>query len=247
MRRNIGGMVSIHWQSLVLAVTLCGEVSKTCVNQEPMLASLGVSRSAKAITQTGYLDVPDNHWVFETLLRLKKDGLYDEFKLMRLHPEYFHIGRDDWGLKTRTGVAAAIVSCCKKTESLADLMEQSAMLPSELPKTAESINAFASATANQAKYRNLDALDQPLSALVREFNVDILALNEDPVALKRRAVNALHRLSHLQVFAPGSTLNQFKDVPPDHWAAKHLLELRKLGILRGYSNNCFLTSKPSPQ
>jgi len=114
-----------------------------------------------------------------------------------------------------------------------------------LPIGVESETAFASATANQEKYRNLDARCQGLYLLLREFNTEILLLIEDPVALKRAATSALHRLSHLQASLPGSASAQFKDVPPGHWFAKQLLDLRNLGIITGYPSGLFQTAEPS--
>lgn len=46
-------------------------------------------------------------------------------------------------------------------------------------------------------------------------------------------------LSTLAIPEFGSALNQFPDVPTNHWAAKAILDLRKHDLLHGYPEGSF--------
>jgi hypothetical protein len=209
-------------------------------NRFATTATLALSIYAIGFAQSRYPDLPDNHWVFEDLVRLKKGGLYDEFELMRKRPDYFHFGRDNWDFTSRKSVAAAVVLSCNKAQRLADERERRAKLPSLLPVGKSSRDAFKSIVATQSEGAYVEeSCRGPIIALINEFRAEIQALGESPAELKSNTLNALYRLSHVQASEPASALVQFKDVPPNHWAGIQILELRKLGILQGYPTGGF--------
>ncbi len=116
-----------------------------------------------------------------------------------------------------------------------------------LPIRIESENAFTSATyrTKGSIATSMNSVKEFSALFPREFKPEIVAQHEDPVALGHSAVNGLYRLSHLRVTRPGSSLRQFNDVPQVHWAARSVLELRKLGIMRGYGTDYFDLVRPS--
>jgi len=50
---------------------------------------------------------------------------------------------------------------------------------------------------------------------------------------------AKFRFTHWRTPIPGIALQQFKDVPSDHWAAKAVKDLRAAGLIDGYPDGTF--------
>ena len=78
-----------------------------------------------------------------------------------------------------------------------------------------------------------------LPPLIDEFSPEIRNNLHDPRLLKGQLRRAICLLTSVRVATPGEALRQFPDVPPNHWAASAIQELRAANILHGYPTGKF--------
>ena len=174
------------------------------------------------MSQDSFRDIPDSHWVIEDMHRFKQDGLiapYIEGLICRAP------------LLTRTVIAGRVHQCYKSLRILADNYEKTARKLSIAISGPDADKARTELSAEAERLKEGVTRWEPmLKNLVHEFNPELHKLEPDPNSV----IRTCERISRCQVPAIGSSLVQFRDVPENHWAAKQVLELRRLGFIDGY-------------
>lgn len=203
----------------------------------------GTAPSFRYQTDQGIHDVPfpdilENHSVFEDLQLLKKQGLLDIPGFYKRYPEEVGNGRYHRPAYRRL-LAWVLTYSCRDAIALADSHDAIATSIATMKAGNQAANALALAGQYQKEFAGAETLGKPYAELFSVFKKDLAAIGQDAKELEHGTLNALYRLSHLQISRPGSALGQFSDVRPDHWAAKAVLELRREGILRGYPGENF--------
>lgn len=72
-----------------------------------------------------------------------------------------------------------------------------------------------------------------------EFAAELNAMHRRPGEIVVIVDRLRSAAANARMPAPGSALKQFSDVPSNHWAARDVLELRRLGLVDGYPDDRF--------
>ncbi len=198
-------------------------------NFSSVILTLLLTSVTLAQSKTLFPDIPDNHWVYENILRLKNGGLLTGFPDgLVYHAQPI----------TRTYFASAVNTSFTMLKSLTLAAESEARQPGFMstgPAADESLKiAFSEIAILQDE---VAFYEESFPKLMKVFTPELtnLGVNVPGTLHDIRAVCS--HIRRLQVSQPGSALVQFEDVPPSHWAAKQVLELRQLGIIQGYPHS----------
>jgi hypothetical protein len=175
-------------------------------------------------------DVPANHWVFEDIQFLKNVGLTYGYPLGLIH-----------GARPASRYEIAVATHVAYTNLLAkknELLEKGRK-PGFEPVGSVSKSDFAEASAIQPFTSDAPKAAEMITALVVQFKPELTELGVDTTEMKHDLNFALSQVKSYRILRPGTALSQFSDVQADHWAARQILELRKLGILQGYPSGRF--------
>jgi len=189
-----------------------------------------VSKPASAVASDSFLDVPDNHWVFEAMLRLTKDGL------MVGYPVGF-VGRDGQRA-SRYEFAVCSYACFSNLKSVTSHLVKWTRAPGLVAAGPAADKSYRDTRDQLQILKNDIATCEPLlDKLFKEFTPELKTLGVDTASLPKDLAAVCSEVRGCQVSAPGSALGQFRDVPTGHWAAQAVLDLRRLGIVQGYPND----------
>lgn len=175
-------------------------------------------------------DFPNRPWVFETLQKLKKEGLMVGFD------DRGYYGRQNMP-ETRYEWARASHMCYENLRATAKDLKCNAAQLGHLAVSKRSAEQEQQVQEEAKALKDAVATWEPdFTKLIREFRPEFKSFGADPDEMQHEVHFACSEIAHIQVPKPGSSLVQFRDVPRDHWAAKQVLELRKLGFIVGYPN-----------
>lgn len=144
-------------------------------NPNSYWARIDTAFSALAKRHETYPDIPENHWVFQALQSMKRDGL---LVVPPPDPEVRHARP-----AKRREIAEAVVATYKRLKHLVEKLD------AEIKEFSESVDREESRNKLVALVKELDSMkpwgdDIPnLSKLVREFKPDIAAMGEDVEAM----------------------------------------------------------------
>jgi len=190
--------------------------------------SLGLG-IVSAFGQARLPDIPQNHWVFENLQRLKTVGFIPGGHGV------FSSGPPP----QKRALAIQVTDACANLTNRAAEYEADAAALAHLPAETRVGTLLEKAKSDALLREPVLSVEPALIALLDFFGPEIRAQNLNPADLKHDVRNALTRIARFHIPEQGSALRQFKDVPVGHWAAEATLELRRLGILQGYPDGVF--------
>jgi hypothetical protein len=180
---------------------------------------------------TNYPDIPKNHWAFYAIADMKRQGLLVGFDNRLIRSPV---------ARTRAEIASAFIHAAK---SLSALEEETRI---QFHRVAQGSSDDEKDTEEANKAQELfelvsddeeDVVFWPRASKV--FAPELRKLGVAPDYLADSAARYESLLETLAVPDNGSTRNQFRDVPANHWAAKAVLELRNFGLLDGYPVGSF--------
>ncbi|AIE84247.1 S-layer protein / Peptidoglycan endo-beta-N-acetylglucosaminidase [Fimbriimonas ginsengisoli Gsoil 348] len=188
-----------------------------------------------ASAQDRFPDVPDNHWVYESLLKMRAHGLLLGAPLLAPHAHLPTPTRSDLAKLT-----AAVVERMRNVLRASQLEdERLAQYPKGWGKRKD--------TAAEARLRLLKSLDEireqwpPLIEELRQlatfFKPELAAINRGWILPEINSLNA--EIYRLRVADVGQANVRFHDVPRGHWAAEATQFLKAEGILHGYHDAFF--------
>jgi hypothetical protein len=162
-------------------------------------------------------------WAFQLLLKMKQDGLLVGC------PDGYSSRRPS----SRYELAVATHAVSMHILSIVEGLDKDSQLLSAGQPSATKIGAF---EKNVREARLMSRYRPNLSALLDEFYFEIVKLGGDPEQVVGLVDSAFYRLDHLTY---GEAKQNFADVPPGHWAARAVGELKAAGILHGYQPRKF--------
>ncbi len=141
--------------------------------------------------------------------------------------------------RARYGLAVSLHSARFWLLGLADVLEGRPSTPPDSLMPLNSPFTLGALRASPALRRRLSALAPAYVGAIEETRKVLGDLGVDVDDMKRSTCNSLARIGRVQPLPPGSSEKQFSDVPPNHWAAGAVLDLRRAGILIGYAGGRF--------
>jgi len=169
-------------------------------------------------------DVPENHWVYQTLVKFEQAGI------VRTQIGIFRTGRPFNCMqiaKMAFDTSAALLDLIEKAEWTKERkatawrgeVDEVAFRLQALEKETASLAAIVTAFEKELKLRRVDA---------KQLNVDLLAF---PKRIKGLLAPTQRPAAFDLPEQNSALLEQFPDIPENHWVYKTLLNLRQSNII----------------
>jgi len=191
------------------------------------LALIGLTTSV-CVQSDDLPDTPKNHWVYEAMADLQSSGFVFNYK------DYLGRGPHSVG---RFEIAVHTNAAYTRLHGLVSSGYETVEAPSNLNIPSKALDDL------NSKYRRLrsaiDRHEKELVSLIIEFTPELKALGVEVDGLTGQVKRDAQAIRSMRPVQAGEALQQFPDVPADHWAADAVKNLRSLGILHGYPDGKF--------
>jgi len=186
------------------------------------LALVGLT-ACLCVQSDDFPDTPKNHWAYEAMADLQSSGFVFNYK------DYLGRGPHSVG---RFEIAVHTNEAYTKLHGLA-------LSGYETIEAQSKFNIPSKVTVDlNSKYRRLrsalDRHEKELVSLIVEFTPELKALGVEVDGLAGQVKRDAYAIRSMSPLEAGEALQQFPDVPADHWAADAVKNLRSVGILHGY-------------
>jgi len=206
----------------------------------PLLAfgfSLCLAPLAVAQHKDNFPDTPANHWAFQAKADLQSVGLLVGY------PD--GLGRAPRPASRFELAVAVHATYTNLNETVTDFdringtrAQFSGREEDESPATVEAEATIRSKVKSVQHIQGI--LKKDLLDLLKEFTPELKILGIDTSEMEGQVRRDLRKIATLRWAKLGEALNQFADVPENHWAAGATKGLRSNGILVGYGDGRFL-------
>lgn len=178
-------------------------------------------------------DIPANHWIFDGLANLKREGL------MVGSPDFDHRRN---GVEYPYSVAIKVLFAMHTYRTLGQttLQEHDSIVSSR--RNSVSGDRLAANLEDQRALLDLQRFFPFFRRIEVEFLPQIFVLRQLDESYAPCVVEIERLAQRIQAVGPpvpGERLRPFIDVPVKHWAAKEIGHLRALGLLEGYPDGRF--------
>lgn len=178
-----------------------------------------------------FADTPENHWAYEAISDLKSSGIVVGF------PDGLGRGIRPQG---RYEMAVAANAACNRLHAIVDGFRASNSKIALSRSTDEEAKALRSDLTGRYSLRSaMPRHADELHRLIAEFKHELKVLGVNPDQTYRQVTFDAATVLSLRVATPGEALEQFPDVPTNHWAAQAVQNLRANGIIKGYPSGAF--------
>jgi hypothetical protein len=212
-KRGANLVTTTEW-SRAAAITLARHVIPTIV---------AVVAISSAHAQERFPDVPENHWVFETLMNFKRS------LVPAIPSEVFR------GTQTRRDVALAIIQVYDRLQKISDriyIKDTVGLERRELQRLRDEAQVLSAHREDVSK----------LADMVDLFASELTSMGWDPQQLKRGIWAILTKNSEMRMrleSAETLDLAQFSDVPHGHWVYEAVYKGRNNEHFFGYPSDLF--------
>jgi len=197
------------------------------------LALLGLS-VCLPVQSDNFPDSPKNHWAYEARSDLKSTGVLVGYP-DGLGPHGILHSRYEFATATNAAFTR-LHNLASGLESQRDKLALSLFGTAELSKQLDGWNLDVKSLTG-SRYglgKQLIRQENELVRLIVEFTPELKALGVEVDGLTGQVKRDAQAIRSMRPVQAGEALQQFPDVPADHWAADAVKNLRSLGILHGY-------------